>query len=52
MKTLETSIAPADMVDLLRYPIEDITNTRQIVDVYLRGVAVEREALSQAWLGS
>ena len=42
----------ADFIILEANPIEDITNTRQIVDVYLRGVAVEREALSQAWLGS
>ena len=30
MKTLDTGIAPADMVDLLRYPIEDITSTKGI----------------------
>ena len=29
----------------------DITNTRGIVDVYLRGAAVDREALSAAWVG-
>ena len=42
----------ADFIVLEANPIEDITNTRLIVDVYLRGVAVERQALSEAWLGS
>lgn len=42
----------ADFIVLEANPIEDITNTRQILDVYLRGVAIERQALSDAWLGS
>ena len=42
----------ADFIVLEANPIEDITNTRQILDVYLRGVAIERQALSEAWLGS
>ena len=42
----------ADFIVLEANPIEDITNTRQILDVYLRGVAIERRALSDAWLGS
>ena len=42
----------ADFIVLEANPIEDITNTRLIVDVYLRGVAVERQAPSEAWLGS
>lgn len=32
-------------------PLDDITNTRGIVDVYLRGAAVDRDALSAAWVG-
>ena len=38
----------ADFIVLEANPIEDITNSRLIVDVYLRGVAVERQALSEA----
>ena len=41
----------ADFIVLEADPLEDITNTRGIVDVYLRGAAVEREALSAAWVG-
>ena len=42
----------ADFVVLEANPLDDITNTRRIVDVYLRGTAVERESLSAAWVGS
>ena len=41
----------ADFVVLEANPLNDITNTRRIVDVYLRGTAVERESLSAAWVG-
>ena len=41
----------ADFIVLEANPLDDITNTRGIVDVYLRGAAVDREALSAAWLG-
>ena len=48
--TLETGKS-ADFVVLEANPIDDIINTRRIVDVYLRGTAVERESLSSAWVG-
>ncbi len=41
----------ADFIVLEADPLDDITNTRGIVDVYLRGAAVEREALSATWVG-
>ena len=41
----------ADFIVLEANPLDDITNTRGIVDVYLRGEAVDRAALSAAWLG-
>ena len=41
----------ADFVVLEANPLDDITNTRRIVDVYLRGTAVDRNALSAAWVG-
>ena len=42
----------ADFVVLEANPLDDITNTRRIVDVYLRGTAVDRAALSAGWVGS
>jgi hypothetical protein len=30
-------------------PLDDITNTRRIAAVYLRGVEVDREALRAGW---
>jgi len=39
----------ADFVILDANPLEDIRNTRQILDVYLRGKRVDREALKQQW---
>ena len=36
----------ADFVVLNANPLEDITNTRDIDSVYLRGIAVDRDALS------
>ena len=41
----------ADFVVLEANPLDDITNTRRIVNVYLRGTAVQRESLSAAWVG-
>ena len=41
----------ADFVVLSANPLDDITNTRQITDVYLRGEPVERTGLSAAWTG-
>ena len=41
----------ADFVVLKANPLDDITNTRRIVDVYLRGTAVDRAALSAGWVG-
>ena len=42
----------ADFVVLEANPLDDITNTRRIVDVYLRGTAVDRAGLSAARLGA
>ncbi len=39
----------ADFMILDANPLEDIRNTRQIYDVYLRGKKVDREALKQQW---
>ena len=39
----------ADFVILNSNPLQDIRNTRQIFDVYLRGKRVDREALKQQW---
>ena len=41
----------ADFVVLEANPLDDITNTRTIVDVYLRGQAVDRAGLSADWVG-
>lgn len=39
----------ADFIILDSNPLDDIRNTRQIFDVYLRGERVDREALEQQW---
>ena len=39
----------ADFVVLDANPLDDITNTRAIADVYLRGERVDREELSGRW---
>jgi imidazolonepropionase-like amidohydrolase len=39
----------ADFIVLDGNPLDDITNTRTIADVYLRGVRVDRAALAEAW---
>ena len=41
----------ADFVVLGANPLDDITNTRSIEAVYLRGAAVDRDALSERWVG-
>ena len=48
--TLDTGKS-ADFVVLDANPLDDITNTRRIVDVYLRGERVDRAGLSATWLG-
>ena len=48
--TLEGGMS-ADFVVLEANPLDDITNTRRIEAVYLRGEAVDRAALSAAWIG-
>lgn len=42
----------ADFVVLEANPLDDITNTRRISDVYLRGERVDRDALSAGWTTS
>ena len=39
----------ANFVVLDANPLEDITNTRRISDVYLRGERIDREALRDQW---
>jgi len=41
----------ADFVVLEANPLDDITNSRRISAVYLRGVPVDRDALSARWTG-
>ena len=41
----------ADFVVLEANPLDDITNTRQIEAVYLRGTKVDRAGLSASWTG-
>ena len=41
--------ARADFIVLDANPLDDITNTRRIADVYLGGAAVDRAALQAAW---
>ena len=40
----------ADFVVLGANPLEDITNTRNIESVYLRGEEVDRAGLSAGWV--
>jgi imidazolonepropionase-like amidohydrolase len=42
----------ADFVVLDANPLADITNTRRIAQVYLRGVAVDRPRLRAQWTGA
>jgi len=48
--TVETGKS-ADFLVLNANPLDDITNTRRIADVYLRGTAVDRAALRARWMG-
>jgi imidazolonepropionase-like amidohydrolase len=48
--TVETG-KTADFVVLDANPLDDITNTRKIAAVYLRGTAVDRSALRARWTG-
>ncbi len=41
----------ADFIVLEANPLEDITNTRRIAHVYLRGTAVDRAGLQAGWRG-
>lgn len=41
----------ADFVVLDANPLDDITNTRRIASVYLRGEKIDRDALSARWTG-
>ncbi len=43
--------ARADFIVLDANPLDDITNTRRIADVYLGGTAVDRAALRSGWTG-
>jgi len=47
--TVETGKS-ADFLVLNANPLDDITNTRRIADVYLRGTAVDRAALRARWM--
>ena len=42
----------ADFVVLDANPLDDITNTRRISAVYLRGTAIDRAALAAKWVGA
>ena len=41
----------ADFIVLDANPLDDITNTRRIADVYIRGQRIDRSALRAAWTG-
>ena len=47
--TIETGKS-ADFLVLEANPLDDITNTRRILSVYLRGTAVDRSALAAKWM--
>ena len=48
--TVEAGMS-ADFVVLEANPLDDITNTRRITAVYLRGAEVDRAGLSARWSG-
>ena len=39
----------ADFIVLDANPLDDITNTRRIVSVFLRGAEIDRAGLQRAW---
>ena len=41
----------ADFIVLDANPLDEITNTRRIADVYLRGRHIDRKSLSRNWTG-
>ena len=41
----------ADFIVLDANPLDDITNTRRIADVYIRGQRVDRSVMKAAWIG-
>ena len=41
----------ADFLVLEANPLDDITNTRRIESVYLRGEMADREGMSARWVG-
>ena len=49
--TIETGKS-ADFLVLDANPLDDITNTRKISSVYLRGAAVDRAALAAKWMSA
>jgi imidazolonepropionase-like amidohydrolase len=42
----------ADFLVLDANPLEDITNTRRISAVYMRGAALDREGMRAGWMAS
>ena len=49
------TVAPGKSADFLvldANPLDDITNTRRISAVYLRGTEVDRAAIRERWLAS